>query len=129
MPGAHAPIEGFQKRGADVPWLNPWAIKIVGLDMEDSSTHWFAFCPRAEEPLEPEWIEDIRTNGVRTPVDVYKDGSAVVMLEGRRRVRAARIVWDQQKAAGVPESERIAVRCAIRTGWHVIGRTSEGVNV
>lgn len=109
-------LEGFQALGGEVPWLNPHAIKIVGLDVEVDKNNWFAFCPRAKDPLEDEWVDDIRKNGVRQPIDGYRSGDTVFMLEGRRRVRAARIVWDEQKKAGVPEDKRINVRCAIHKG-------------
>ena len=109
-------LEGFASLGGEIPYLTPHAIKIVGVDLPQSSEHWFAFCPRAGDDLEPEWIDDIRRNGVRSPVDVYRDGNEVIMLEGRRRVTAARLVYDEQKKAGVPDDERIKVRVNIRRG-------------
>ena len=109
-------LEGFAALGGELPWLNPHAIKIVGVDIDESADNWFAFCPRAGEKLEEEWVEDIRQNGVRTPVDVYREGDTVIMLEGRRRVTAARVIWDEQKKAGTPESDRIKVRVNIHKG-------------
>ena len=99
-----------------MPWLSPHAIKIVGVDIDENAENWFAFCPRADEKLEDAWLEDLRANGVRQPVDAYRDGNSVVLLEGRRRVRAARVIWDEQTAAGVPESERVTVRVNVRKG-------------
>lgn len=109
-------IEGFVSLGGELPWLDPLAIKIVGLDIDQTAENWFAFCPRADEELEAAWLEDIRQNGVRQPVDVFRDGDTVVLLEGRRRVRAARQIWDEQRKAGVPEKERISVRVNVRRG-------------
>lgn len=109
-------LEGFQALGGEVPWLNPHAIKIVGLDVECDQNNWFAFCPRAKEPLEDEWVEDIRQNGVHQAVDGYRSGDTVFMLEGRRRVRGARVVWDEQAKKGVPAADRITVRVNIRKG-------------
>lgn len=109
-------IEGVTAIGEELPWVSPSAIKIVGVDFEQNAENWFAFCPRAGESLEDEWIDDIRQNGVRIPVDVYRDGDHVVMLDGRRRVMAARIVYDEQKNNNVPEDQRISVRVNIRRG-------------
>ncbi len=109
-------IEGFMSMAGEVPALAPHAIQIVGLDVEMNEENWPGFCPRAKEPLEDEWVKDIRDNGVRTPVDVYRDGDTVFMLEGRRRVRAARLVWDEQEKAGVEEKDRIKVRIIVRSG-------------
>lgn len=109
-------LDGFVAIGGEVPFLNPHSIKIVGLDIEQTADNWFAFCPRAKEPLEPEWIADIRKNGARVAIDAYRDGSTTVMLDGRRRVRAGRIIWDEQEAAGVPEKDRISIRVNVRRG-------------
>jgi ParB family chromosome partitioning protein len=40
----------------------------------------------------------------------------VLVLDGRRRLKAARIVWDEQAAAGLPEAKRIIVRFIMQTG-------------
>jgi hypothetical protein len=109
-------LEGFVSLGGEMPWLAPHSIKIVGVDIDETAENWYAFCPRAGDALEADWIEDIRTNGVRMPVDVYRDGDSVIMLEGRRRVTAARLIWDEQKKAGIPEKERISVRVNVRRG-------------
>lgn len=109
-------IEGFASRGGELPWVDPHAIKIVGLDLEQTADNWFAVCPRADEPIEEDFIDDVRRNGVRVAVDVYKDGNTVVMLDGRRRVRAARMVRDEQAKAKVPLDQRITVRVNIRSG-------------
>lgn len=109
-------LEGFAARGGDMPWLNPHAIRIVGLDVPETADNWFAYCARADEVLENEWVDDIRQNGVRIPVDVFTDGDCAVLLEGRRRVRAARIVWEEQEKNEVSEADRIKVRVSIRKG-------------
>jgi ParB-like chromosome segregation protein Spo0J len=111
-------LEGFESRGSDIPWFNPNSVVIVGCDESAPLTgeNWYAYCPRASDPLEDEWIEDIAENGVRSPVDVYRDGDRIIVLEGRRRIRAARIVWERQQQAGVDEDQRIKVRANIRTG-------------
>lgn len=109
-------LAGFAALGGEVPYINPNAIKIVGVDLPQTDENWFAYCPRADEPLEDEWVEDIRKNGVRQPVDGCRDGDAILLLEGRRRVRAARIVWKEQEKAGVPEGKRITLRVHVHKG-------------
>jgi len=109
-------LEGFTALGGELPWISPHAIKIVGVDIDETPENWFAFCPRADEKLEDSWLEDLRANGVRQPVDAFRDGDTVVLLEGRRRVRAARVIWDEQHKAGIPEDKRISVRVNVRRG-------------
>jgi hypothetical protein len=109
-------LEGFAALGGEVPFLFPHDIKIVGLDVDQTDSNWFAYCPRFDEALEPDWIDDIRENGVRQPVDGYRDGNSIVLLEGRRRVRAARIIYDEQAKRGIPEDSRITVRVHVRKG-------------
>lgn len=83
-------LDGFVKR-TDVIEVDPEKIVLVGVDEELTDENWFAFCPRADEPVDDEFIEDVKQNGVRTPLEGYRDGSRVVLLDGRRRLKAARI--------------------------------------
>ncbi len=109
-------IEGFRSRGGDHPALNPWSIKIVGIDVPATALNWQAHCSRATKIVTEEWLQGIREDGVRQAVDVYMDGKTAVCLEGRRRIKAARLIWNEQKAAGTPEEERISVGVTIRRG-------------
>lgn len=114
--GSVTALDGVARRGGDVPWMDPYKIVIVGLDEPETASNWFAFCPRVKEALDEEFVNSVRQDGVRQPVDVYRDGNRAVLLAGRRRVRAARIVYEEQKAAGKPEAERITVRFIVRQG-------------
>lgn len=109
-------IVGYLARGGEMPWLNPMSVRIVGLDVKATAENWFAHCPRAEEEVDEEFLQSIRDDGVRQPIDVYRDGNFVNVLEGRRRVKGARIVWEEQKEKGVPVDKRVALRVAIRRG-------------
>lgn len=111
-----AKIEGYQARGGEMPWINPNNILIVGLDVPETADNWFAQCPRAKEEVDEEFLESVRKEGVRLPVDVYRDGARVLTLEGRRRVKGARIVWEENKKKGVKPEDNIAVRVNIRHG-------------
>lgn len=116
MGGQKREVEGFLKRAPDVPMVFPHAIKIVGVDLEETSQNWGAYCPRADEELSKEWLKDIRTHGVREPVHGYKNGDEVVLLDGRRRVRAARVIYDEQVKADTPEHLRIAIPVVLHKG-------------
>jgi hypothetical protein len=110
-------IEGVIRRGGDVPVINPHKPVIIGFDESNSESVWFSFCPRADEPVDEAFIASIREpNEVRDPIHVCRDGDRVLVLDGRRRVKAARIVWDEQNAAGVPEDRRVILRFVMQTG-------------
>jgi len=117
-------IAGFRSRGGEKPFIDPMQLGIVGLspsnpdyiegvDPPATDQNWFAHCPRVDEALEDEFVADIAENGVERPIDVYRDGLRLITLEGRRRVRAARRAWLEQKGE---EEKRIAVCVVIRSG-------------
>jgi ParB/RepB/Spo0J family partition protein len=109
-------IDGYRARGGEAPWIDPNKIVVVGLDVPASADNWFAHCPRIDEDIEEEFVQSVREDGVRKPVEVCRDGNCVVLLAGRRRVRAARIVWKEQADKDVPADSRIAVRVLVRSG-------------
>jgi hypothetical protein len=109
-------LEGFVSLGGETPHIDPNKIVIVGLDIKETAENWPAFCSRAEDELEDDWVDDIRTNGVRVAVDCYRDGNTLVALDGRRRIRAARKVWAEQAKKGIAEAERVNIRVVIRRG-------------
>lgn len=107
---------GFIARGGEVPLIDPDQIIIVGVDEPQDAENWYADCPRFDQEPSAEFIANIRDLGVRVPVEVGKDGKRLVLLDGRNRVKAARIVRKEQAEAGIPEAQRVAVRCIIRHG-------------
>jgi ParB family chromosome partitioning protein len=107
---------GYASRGGEVPAFHPNEIVIVGIDEEENEHNRYAFCPRVDEPIEEEFLASIRDDGVRDPVSVARDGNRVILLAGRRRVRAARLIWQEQAKAGMKVASRITVRVIIRKG-------------
>lgn len=113
--GAHFEPAGYISRGTAVPLINPHEVRIVGVDIPDSDELWFAFCPRAGEQPDADFVQTIREpNEVESPIHVCRNGEHVIVLAGRRRVKASRIVWDEQ--ASKPESERVALRYIMHKG-------------
>ncbi len=92
-------IEGFHSIGGEAPFLDPHKVVIVGLDIPDSDTYWYAKCARlkdvTDKSLEP-YVQDIlRRKDVPNIVDGVKDGHRVLVLDGRRTTRAARIACER----------------------------------
>jgi hypothetical protein len=110
-------VEGVLRRGGDVPVIDPNEAVIIGHDEPYSDSYWFAFCPRADKPVNDAFVESIRApNEVRDPVHVCRDGGRIILLAGRRRIKGARIVWAEQAKAGVPIAKRVVVRFIMHTG-------------
>lgn len=115
-------LEGYKSSGSEVPYFDPNEVWIVGLDEEAPETeeNWFAHCARLHDESDADLadlIENIRKTGrVDDPIDVVRDGSRVIVLDGRRRTRAARIVRKEQAEKRMPIADRVVVRAIIRTG-------------
>jgi ParB-like chromosome segregation protein Spo0J len=100
-------MQGFTRAGSDVPYFDPLAIVIVGIDTPLTADNWYAGCPRVNEELDAEFLDNVRQNGVVQVVHGYKDGDQIVLLAGRRRVRAARIVRKEQLKAGERDPKKL----------------------
>lgn len=110
-------VQGVIRRGGDVPVIDPHEPVVVGLDVPYADAYWFSYCPRADENVDDAFVNSIRQpNEVRDPIHVCRDGARVLVLDGRRRVKAARIVWREQAAAGVSEERRVVLRFVMQTG-------------
>lgn len=66
---------------------------------------------RVERPITEAFIDNIAENGVIQTITFTKDGKDALVVAGRRRTRAARIVNERRKAAGL---EPIRVPCLYR---------------
>ncbi len=101
-------IEGFLGRGGEEIRLNPHNVIIDGVDRPQTDEFWFAFCPRAREPVSDKFVESFRQSGNLDDVKLYKIAGSDKFgtLDGRRSIKALRIVWDEEEKAGVPEDER-----------------------
>lgn len=66
--------------------------------------------PRVEIEPSPEFVENIRANGIQVPVMAWEDNNGhLVVAAGRQRVKAARILWETK---GI----RVPVRCIVVSG-------------
>jgi ParB-like chromosome segregation protein Spo0J len=113
-------IEGFVSLGGEAPFIDPNDVVIVGLDEPETADNWYAHCSRLADETDAdlaEYANDIRLSGkVDEPIDVVRDGDRVVVLDGRRSTRAARMVWAEQAKAGVAAGDRVSVRVLVRRG-------------
>ncbi len=113
-------VEGFKSTGGEVPYVNPKAVIIVGLDEQENEGNWYLHDARLQDESEEDLAEYATTlrglNVADDPIDVVRDGTRLLVIDGRRTVRAARIIWDEQAASGIDEKDRIAVRAIIRRG-------------
>lgn len=101
-------------------WLDPDDIVIIGLDTEHKSrAEHYLWDKRIFIPLKEEDIENIATFGIKQPAMVEKDGDRYLDVDGRGRVRRARVVKQRQLAAGKELKECIKVPCIPQKGDEV----------
>lgn len=92
-------------------------LQIVGLDLPYVEEYSFAWCPRADEQPTEDFIRDIEIpNEVFSPIHVCKNGDSFLVLAGRLRVKATRLIIAKQMALGVPPENRVTLRALIHTG-------------
>ena len=92
-------------------------LKIVGLDTPYTEEYHFVWCPRAKEIPTTSFIKSIEDpNMVIEPIHVCKNGNSLLVIAGRFRVKAARIIIAKQIAAGVPQEERLVLQALVHTG-------------
>lgn len=85
-------------RPADA-FKDPADLIIVGLDTSDGQEHplWDA---RITTPISREMVNNIIHMGVKQPVSVRQDGDKFYVVDGRQRVRNARVAADEMEARG-----------------------------
>ncbi len=71
--------------------MNPNDLVIIGLDTDDGPEHPL-FDERSKQPLDPQFVGEIRALGILQAVKVRKNGDKAEVVAGRQRVRAAREV-------------------------------------
>ena len=86
--------------------FDPYDYVIIGLDTDDGPDHPL-YDERIKMPVPEALIRNIRAYGVLKPVLFERDGDRPLVVDGRQRIRAARVVRDRQREAGEDE---IAVR-------------------
>jgi ParB family chromosome partitioning protein len=72
---------------------------IVGLDTKDGKEHPL-YDERIKLPVDEALVRSIQTYGVLKPILFERDGDRVLVVAGRRRVRAARVAAERQRNAG-----------------------------
>lgn len=101
-------------------WLDPDDIVIIGIDTAHKSrAEHYLWDKRIHIPLKEEDILNIATFGIKQPVLVEKDGDKYLDVDGRGRVRRARVVKQRQLAAGKELKDCIKVPCIPQKGDEV----------
>jgi len=96
-----------KRQALDGKRLNAFAmratdLRIIGLDTKDGPEHPL-YDERINLPIDEAMVRNIQAFGVLEPVLVRKDGSFVDVVDGRQRVRHARLASERNVAAGLPE--------------------------
>jgi hypothetical protein len=93
---------------------NPSEICIVGLDepFTDVDPSHELFDSRKDLPVDNNFVEDVALNGQIHPITVTKIGSAIVVVDGRQRLKAIRKVNEELKKKGLEESDLLLVKCS-----------------
>lgn len=100
---------GAGVRGGEMFKFDPYKYIIIGLDTKDGPEHPL-YDERIRLPVPDGLVKNIAYYGVLKPVIFERipgDDERVLVIDGRQRIRAARMVLDRQRAAGEVE---IAVR-------------------
>jgi ParB family chromosome partitioning protein len=92
--------------------LDPNDITIIGLDTDDGPDHPL-FDERIKLPVNEPLALNIRVNGVIEPVQCRKNGDTIEVVNGRQRVRAARLANEMNRKEGL---EPILVTVVLRRG-------------
>jgi len=92
--------------------MDPNELVVIGFDTEDGPEHPL-YDERVKLPLDESMVLNIAVHGVLEPVLVRKNGSAVEVVAGRRRVLHAREANKRLKKEG---SEEIRVPAMVRKG-------------
>lgn len=93
--GDHKKYVGDEGR-VEVRAFDPDALILIEQDGH------FLYDPRVKQDLDPDFVESVRCFGVRQNVTVWADGDRMVVVTGRQRVRAARIVKERGIDIKVP---------------------------
>ena len=125
-PAKELPVSTTNRRAFDYARGNLWSIDpfelcIIGgkilpedergpLDTVDGPEH-DLYDERVGEPLTEEFVNSVDAHGVDTPILIVKIDDVAVVIAGRKRVRAARVVCARRKKAGEPP---IKVDCKLK---------------
>jgi ParB family chromosome partitioning protein len=82
----------------DVKYMNPDNLKIVGLDIEEEGSP--LYDERALWDPSEAMVRNIMVYGIQQPVIVRIEAGEYYVVDGRQRVKAARVAAQRQEAAG-----------------------------
>lgn len=94
-------------------WMDPGAIVIVGLDVPASDELAHLYDPRVEDEVDHKMVANIMVYGVAEPVIVTNIDGTPHVVDGRGRVRAARLANERLAAEG---KETLRVPVILRRG-------------
>lgn len=113
------PKQALEGRRLNAFALDPDHLKIVGIDTEDGPEHPL-YDERIGLKVSEALIANVKTFGIIEPVIVAKIDDAVLVVDGRQRVRAARAANEELRSAGC---EPVTVPVMLRRGddGHLVG--------
>lgn len=83
-----------------VQTFDPNELSIVGLDTEHKEGEHALWDKRIEQPVDEDLVRSILLLGIIQPVKIREEQGIIMVVDGRRRVRAAREALRQQKEMG-----------------------------
>jgi len=98
------------KTAFEAPRSNVFMLLPEELTIVDDKAHWL-YDPRVQVPPDEGFVADIEHRGIVQPIVVVKEDGKTLVVVGRRRVGAARIINERRKG-----QEPIRVPCWIRKG-------------
>ena len=104
---------------AQIEYMNADDIVIVGLDTPDDDTHPL-FDERAMLPVDENLVKNILFYGIQVPVIVRKESGVVYVVDGRQRVKAARLAAGRASQAG-EYAVRVPVKAASGSDGRMTG--------
>jgi hypothetical protein len=93
--------QAFKAERKSIFMMDPNELVIIGVDTKDGPEHPL-FQRRALDPIEPEFVENVKMEGIIETVSIVKVGEQAIVKNGRRRVRAARLANKELKKIGSP---------------------------
>jgi len=98
------------KTAFEAPRSNVFMLLPEELTIVDDKAHWL-YDPRVQVPPDEGFVADIEHRGIVQPIVVVKEDGKTLVVVGRRRVGAAKIINERRKG-----QEPIRVPCWIRKG-------------
>jgi hypothetical protein len=97
-------------RGAKLEIYAPYDVVVRGVDTIETDSSLLRDIDTARHKIDEGYLTSLRAFGVVMPLEFHLSEGMPHVVHGRRRTLGARIIWDEQEAAGVPEAQRIHLR-------------------